>query len=72
MMIITIPKRPGHQQREATKESKKQDLQDYFHSLNIVDIECDVLGNRLLNTDENCKLKSNIRINQTKTKLSYE
>lgn len=71
-MIITIPKRPGHEQREATKESKKQDLQDYFHSLDIVDTECDVLGNRLLNTDENCKLKSNIRINQTRTKLSYE
>lgn len=71
-MIITIPKRLGHEQREATKESKKQDLQNYFHSLNIEDVECDVLGNRLLNTDENCKLKSIIRINQTRTKLSYD
>lgn len=72
MIILTIPKRPGHEQIIANKASKEEDMKAYFESLKIEDIEFELVQNRLLEKHENHSLLRNIRISQTKNNLTYE
>lgn len=54
---MKIPKRPGEALKKAFEERKRESMKEYFDSIQIHDVDCEVVDTKLLGRYEEQRIK---------------
>ena len=62
---MEMPKRPGAKMREALEQQKREDMREYFESLQIQDVAFEIVDSKLLGRYEEQRVRKKFIYNKT-------